>query len=247
MDYIGFFSGGGIKGLAYIGCIIALEERGIFCRRCAGTSVGAIFASLLASGYHGKELLHIVYKTDFQKLFKNNTFKDKVKKLGLTSTKELEQYLNNLYLKKNVRTFKDLYYNNDYKLKVIATDLKKLKKLILPMDLIDYNINPNHYLVSKAVVMSSSLPFFFEPFKINSDLIVDGGLKENIPQVSFLENLPKIYFVFKEKENLDGYVIKIDLPKIKTTDFFISQEKIKELIRCGYESTINFIKDNLFK
>ena len=47
------FSGGGIRGLSYIGCLKALEEFNILAQtECfVGTSVGAIFALLLNLGY----------------------------------------------------------------------------------------------------------------------------------------------------------------------------------------------------
>lgn len=43
-------SGGGIRGVAHIGAIKALEEYGIYVTHIAGTSAGAIVGSLYASG-----------------------------------------------------------------------------------------------------------------------------------------------------------------------------------------------------
>ena len=43
--------GGAIRGLAYVGTIRALEELGIEYDIVGGSSVGAIFAALVASGY----------------------------------------------------------------------------------------------------------------------------------------------------------------------------------------------------
>lgn len=52
------FKGGGPKGIAYLGALAALEEKGMLAdvERVAGTSAGAITASLLAVGYSPKEL-----------------------------------------------------------------------------------------------------------------------------------------------------------------------------------------------
>ena len=47
MYYTGIFQGGGLKSIAYIGAILALEEEGFICNKAAGVSAGAIFASLL--------------------------------------------------------------------------------------------------------------------------------------------------------------------------------------------------------
>ena len=61
MYYTGIFQGGGLKSIAYIGAILALEEEGFICNKAAGVSAGAIFASLLLAGYTGKELLEIMF------------------------------------------------------------------------------------------------------------------------------------------------------------------------------------------
>ena len=47
------FEGGGVKGIAYIGAMQVLEEKGILTsvQRVGGTSAGAINATLLALGY----------------------------------------------------------------------------------------------------------------------------------------------------------------------------------------------------
>lgn len=243
MDYIGFFSGGGIKGLAYIGCIKALEERGIFCRRCAGVSIGAIFGSLLIAGYSVSELLKIVYNTNFNNLLISNNIIDTVKNFGKNKTKNLELFLFNLLQQKGIRTFKDVYFNGDYKLKIVATNLNKMKKIIFPTDLDSYDINLNNFLISKAAIMSSTLPGLLEPLKLNGNIIVDGGVKEVIPNVYFNDFLPKIYFTFKDFRPKDGYVIKINLPKIKTTNFDIDVDTKKMIIKCGYETTRKFINE----
>ena len=52
----GVFSGGGIKGFAYVGAIQALEEKGIKFERVAGTSAGAILATFIAAGFNAQEL-----------------------------------------------------------------------------------------------------------------------------------------------------------------------------------------------
>ena len=50
------FSGGGVKAIAFIGVVEALEERGIKVRRVAGTSAGALVGALVAAGYTSGEI-----------------------------------------------------------------------------------------------------------------------------------------------------------------------------------------------
>ena len=59
MDIDGVFSGGGMKGFAYVGALQVLEERGIKFKRVAGTSAGAILATFIAAGFNAKELEEI--------------------------------------------------------------------------------------------------------------------------------------------------------------------------------------------
>jgi NTE family protein len=57
--------------------------------------------------------------------------------------------------------------------------------LILPDDLILYDIDPLDFSIAKAVRMSISIPLFFKPVKLKHktgmSLIVDGGILSNYP------------------------------------------------------------------
>jgi NTE family protein len=50
--------GGGIRGIAYGGALLVLEQRGVLAglTRVGGTSAGAIQAALLAVGYSAQEI-----------------------------------------------------------------------------------------------------------------------------------------------------------------------------------------------
>src|SRR5688572_15813507 len=60
-------SGGGIRGVAHIGVIKALEELGLTFDMISGTSAGSIVGALYASGYRPQEIYEIIAKT---RLFK---------------------------------------------------------------------------------------------------------------------------------------------------------------------------------
>jgi NTE family protein len=57
MRAYGVFEGGGAKGFCHVGALKAAEERGIQFEAFAGTSIGAIVASLACAGYSADELL----------------------------------------------------------------------------------------------------------------------------------------------------------------------------------------------
>ena len=52
----GIFEGGGTLGTAFIGSLLALHRNGIWFKRVAGNSAGAITAALIAVGYNANEL-----------------------------------------------------------------------------------------------------------------------------------------------------------------------------------------------
>ena len=56
------FEGGGIRGLAYAGALMELQERKMLdsVERLAGTSAGAIAATLYAVGYNPEEISNLI-------------------------------------------------------------------------------------------------------------------------------------------------------------------------------------------
>ena len=68
--YTCLFGGGGARGFAYCGSLKALEELNIDIEMVGGSSVGAVFASLVAVGYNYKEIQELFYDFNF------NMFRD---------------------------------------------------------------------------------------------------------------------------------------------------------------------------
>src|SRR4051812_4406490 len=64
------FEGGGVKGIAYLGALKILEDKGIMgnIRRVGGTSAGAINATLLGLGFTLAETEKILRELDFNQL-----------------------------------------------------------------------------------------------------------------------------------------------------------------------------------
>ncbi|MFZ5986486.1 MAG: patatin-like phospholipase family protein [Bacillota bacterium] len=70
-------SGGGIKGIAYIGMFEVAEEKGFSFENIAGVSAGALVGSLKGAGYKAAELRKILYEFEFDKI-KTEDIPDKV-------------------------------------------------------------------------------------------------------------------------------------------------------------------------
>ena len=61
------FEGGGVKGIAYVGALGVLKEKGVLknIQRVGGTSAGAINGLLVGLGYTVTEMKEILFKLDF--------------------------------------------------------------------------------------------------------------------------------------------------------------------------------------
>jgi NTE family protein len=196
------FEGGGVKAIALVGAVTEAERKGIRFHQVAGTSSGSIVASLLAAGYTGKEMEQIILNTPFSSFLQRSPlFGLKVLgplvrffiKKGLYSGDLLEQWIDELLKAKGIRTFGDLKRNQ---LRIIASDITQGKLLLLPDDIAQYGIDPKEFTVAKAVRMSTSIPYFFDPVVIRKPdtkaniFIVDGALLSNFPLWVFDE--PKV-------------------------------------------------------
>ncbi|WP_102027053.1 patatin-like phospholipase family protein [Salirhabdus sp. Marseille-P4669] len=229
MKVDGVFSGGGVKALAFIGALEAVEEKGLGFERLAGTSAGSIFASLVAAGYTADELKEIFLKLDMSsfiqepKIGKAFPFLKWVLlyfRLGLYKSEPVEEWLREMLAAKGIETFGD--FPKGY-LKMIGTDVSLNKLIVFPDDIEKmYNIESTSFSVAKAATISSTIPFFFIPSKITNymhtkSVLVDGGFLSNFPIWLFTEpdkkklrpilgmKLSSTYEDIKEKE-VDGAI-----------------------------------------
>lgn len=188
------FEGGGIRGIGIVGALSYLENHGYSWRKVAGASVGALIAALLSAGYTTKEMRLLLTETNFQR-FQDKDKLQSIPLLGkplslitqnsLYSGRYLEEWLYLLLEKKGIVTFKDLCPDGNSPLKIIASDITRKCVLVLPDDLIKYNIDPSNFTIASAVRMSISIPFYFKPVKLKYkhgvSYIVDGCVCCNYP------------------------------------------------------------------
>ena len=205
------FEGGGVKGIGLVGAVAVTEAKGYDFVNVAGTSAGAIIAALVAAGYNADELKAIMATLDYEK-FKDPGWVDRIPVLGKAISLGLEkgiyegdyfeQWMRQQLQKKGKTTFKDLVMeefkdspNYRYKLRVVASDLSRGKMLVLPHDIKDFGIEPDDLDIARAVRMSMSIPFFFEPVTMTPPnkqtvYIVDGGVLSNFPIQLFDDGTP---------------------------------------------------------
>ena len=188
----GVFAGGGIKSFAFVGAIRELKRKDIQLVRVAGTSAGALTAALLKAGYSSEEMEALFDEVNFDQLLEPKKYPvfssfyrwiRLYKTMGIYRGKIFEDWLFEALKQKGIMTFGDLEAGS---LKMIASDLTTGQIIVLPDDLEKYGYIPEKFSVARAVRMSCSLPFFFEPVKlINSigeeSVVVDGGVLSNFP------------------------------------------------------------------
>ncbi|MBW5446796.1 patatin [Cohnella sp. CFH 77786] len=198
------FEGGGVRGISLAGAVRAAEMAGVRFHRVAGTSSGSIVAALVATGYTATEMREIIQSTPFKSfmqrapIFNVSIIGPAVRLLlrkGLYAGDALEEWVARLLAAKGVRVFGDLPGG---KVRIIASDITNGKLLVLPDDIAEYGMDPSRFPVAKAIRMSTSIPYFFDPVVLRQPLrprkarsretvrarfsyIVDGGLLSNFP------------------------------------------------------------------
>ncbi|MDI6619796.1 MAG: patatin-like phospholipase family protein [Clostridiales bacterium] len=188
------FDGGGVKGIALVGALCCLEEKGYVWNNVAGTSAGSMVAAMIAAGYTRDELKKIIFEMDFESLLDKGGLQsipllgkplcfliDK----GIYSGNYIEKWMRNNLKKKGITKFKDVSVKGKSRLKIVAADITKKDLLILPDDLVKYGMDPMEFDIARAVRMSISIPFFFKPVKLKystgCSYIVDGGVLSKFP------------------------------------------------------------------
>lgn len=205
------FEGGGVKGIGLAGALIEAEKH---CQWgfVAGTSAGAVIASLVAAGYRAEEIADLVLSFAYERMADTSYGHFPLVgplwrlwlNLGLYKGKYLEDWIREKLLAKGICRFGDLAMpdlasssDDRYRLRVIASDISTGSMLVLPQDIARYGIDPDHLDIARAVRMSMSIPLYFEPVALNyrddkgqaqKSYIVDGGMLSNYPVWLFDRN-----------------------------------------------------------
>jgi NTE family protein len=189
-------SGGGARGFAQVGVLKAFEEYGIPFDIIVGTSIGSVIGGLYASGYSAMDLDSIIKNTDWDNLLsldretnRRELFVDQkitedkaifsLRLKGLTpiipnsiyNGEKLANYLNLLSIQAPIHTY-DGFAKLKYNFVAVCTDLVSGSPVIF-----------NKGSLSQAMRASSSVTFLLPPVKMDSLILVDGGLIANVPSI----------------------------------------------------------------
>lgn len=155
------FEGGGVLGLAFLGAARCCHDFGIRWQALAGTSAGALAATLLATDLPIDQLEHIFGQIDFRDFLTQKTSRlifngdpgddldhpvqlltnlALIRELGQYSTAPFAQWLDETLRWAGVPTFGDIWDGNprapkNRQLKIVISDLTRGEMAVLPDDL----------------------------------------------------------------------------------------------------------------
>lgn len=184
-------SGGGAKGVAHIKALKVIEEAGIPIDYIAGTSMGAIVGGLYAIGYTPAQMDSMVRKQDWTFLLS-----DRVKRssMSLTDREQSEKYIISIPFTKTPKESAAGGIMKGQNLANLFTDLTMgyhdsidFNRLPIPFACVAANLVNGEPVVFRSGVLSTamrasmSIPGAFSPVRMDSMVLVDGGIVNNYP------------------------------------------------------------------
>lgn len=152
---------GGARGLAHIGSIEALEERGYTITSIAGCSMGSIIAGMYAAGQlkEAKEWFLQVDKQLILRMMDINLLSGNSLVKGEKIIKELQKVVPD-------RPIEELRIPCS----IVASDMMNTEEVIFRTG-----------SLFEAVRASISIPLFFKPVQMENRLLIDGGILNPLP------------------------------------------------------------------
>ena len=265
-------SGGGPSGISYIGIFKALLEKNKIIKsdlkEIIVTSVGIIFAILYLLDFTPSQMEKIILETELEKLLCSEKLEidDLLLNYGLFTNQMIGDSVN-IYCKhkigKNNITLKELHDKIPIKLtvKVYNTDLGKIEYF-------SHESEPDIQL-SELAMITTAIPFLFQPIKYKGHLYVDGGVKGHFPiekcqsdnylgivieggtcnrsNFQIIETFPILGFLLNLMNDRDNNLENYDQKKIMIMDinvglnFSLDKDKKNDIIKQGYDKCIEFL------
>lgn len=203
-------SGGGARGIAHIGVVQALRERGLVPDLIAGSSSGAIVGALTAGG-HSTETMLDFFETRSPFRLQMVT----MRKAGIIDTGKV------------LASFREYFPEDSFealetRLFLTATDIANARLTI-------FESGP----LIPAILASCSMPMVFTPTEIDGRWYVDGGVVNNFPVEPLRGRCDVLVGHYSSplrvmrKPDLDG-VIAVSNRALEVAMYFSSKVKFHE-------------------
>jgi NTE family protein len=163
--------GGGMRGLAHVGALRALEERGWEPAEVIGTSIGALIGAAWASGFTVREIEALslgLRRRDVFAVASAALARKRLRVPALYSTKPLDDLVRGMF---GDLTFRQL----GRRLIVNSVDINSGRQVFWGLPGLE------DVCVADAVFASCALPGFLEPREIGGCYFADGALVDNLP------------------------------------------------------------------
>ncbi len=198
---------GGARGLAHIGSIEALEERGYTITSIAGCSMGSIIAGMYAAGQlkEAKEWFLQVDKQLILRMMDINLLSGNSLVKGRRIIEELQKVVPD-------RPIEDL----NIPCTIVASDMIHTEKVVFRSG-----------SLFEAVRASISIPLFFQPVQMGDRLLIDGGILNPLP-LHVIERTPGDILVAADISGKDDMPIDNSIPEPIDVD-----GKLAELTNMG--------------
>jgi NTE family protein len=151
--------GGAVRGAAHLGVLSVLEREGVTFDVVAGTSVGAIIGACVAAGVPASEMYESFRTSHWATLARPSWGS----KLGMLDINPMGRLVEDLV---HAETFAELALP----FAAVASDILTGATVVM-----------TEGPLREAVIASSAIPAIFEPVRRGSQLLVDGGLTDNLP------------------------------------------------------------------
>lgn len=259
------FSGGGIKGLAYIGVLKYLEENGIKVKAASGTSAGAIFALFLVLGIKYKQVKNIFYSINLQEL-QDLSIDNLFSNYGLDNGEGPLNFFKAVVKTitgKETTTFNELYEKTKKELIIVGSCIEP----DCPgPEYFTHKTFPNMKLVD-ALRISISIPIYYTYCNYENKKYVDGSLFADCPFNYFNDCENTIGFRLvqepeKDCSSLDKFILQLlhvsiftlqnkehsNIIKIKVNmnflDLDLTKEEKDKIIETGYQTTKKYFDEH---
>lgn len=181
-------SGGGIKSYAQLPILKTFEDMGVEFDYISGTSMGAAIAALMAVGKTSDEMTQLALSIE-EKLVKTRLFmKPSLKVLPFSKDKIYGGYVDGVVIEDifNEVVGDLLITDVTIPLAIPAVDIKSGKVVVFVSHPHLFKGDPDWVVVSdislaKAVRASCSFPMVIGAMELDDMLLVDGGVKMNLP------------------------------------------------------------------
>ncbi len=243
-------SGGGAKGLAHIGVLKALEENNIPIDNITGTSMGGIIGGFYAAGYTPAEMETIVLSPEFQN-WVNGRLSEQYKYYYARREDNASWISPKIFLDTSFHATLRSELVSDVPMNFALAELLaqpsarakyNFDSLVVPFRCLASDIFTQEQVVLRQGSLNAALratltvPFIFQPIKIEGKYLFDGGVYNNFPaDVSLREVKPDVLIgVNVSSKVYNKYPYEEDERLIESSPVYLLLSKSDSTLVCKH-------------